>query len=225
MSEMRGEKRKRGKSHAEGGIKAVAKRLSTKTVAALLVLCSATMLLTGCFLYPRMPVSRAIGSPMVTGNWDGDIFTNEWTGITFELPPGFSVFENSSSAPGSFAEDFMIFNKDLEVVISLTYHDVARGEKQKHSAEDYLDITREQLAGSTTKTYTFAEPYENATIAEREYVLMSGELFNNDDPTKVLNMDGYAHRFVGTMMVFIAVYRDDSKGVVTDFLGSLERTW
>jgi len=224
MSEKREKNREKNISRANGGMKPAAKRLLTKTVAALLIL-SGTAMLSGCFLNPHTSISKVIGSPLVTGKWDGDTFTNEWTGITFKLPPGFSVSEGNGSAYGTYAEDFMIFSKDLDVVISLTYHDVTSAENLSHTAEDYLDTTKQQLSGSQTKTYTFEEPYDNATIAEREYVLLHGELFNNDDPTKVLNMDGYAHRFVGTMMVFIAVYRDDSKDVVNDFLGSMERTW
>jgi len=224
MSDKREENRSKNGSNAKGGAKSAARRSFTKTVAVLLVLCNIAMI-TGCFLNPHMPISRVIGSPLVTGKWDGETFTNEWTGITFDLPTGFTVSDDNSTVRGYYAEDFMIFSKDLEVVISLTYHDVTRGDKLDHTAEDYLDITRQQLQESPTKTYSFREPYENATIAEWDYVLVRGELFNNDDPTKVFSVDGYAHRFVGTMMVFIAVYRDDSKDIVRDFLGSLERTW
>jgi len=224
MKDKREENREKNRKRAKGGTKAALKRLFTKTAAVSLILCCA-MVLGGCFLNPNTPISSVLPSPLVTGKWDGDTFTNEWAGITFELPSGFSVSDDKSSVRGNYAEDFMIFNREFDVVISLTYHDVTRGDKLSHTAEDYLDITKEQLSGSPTKTYTFMEPYDNATIAEREYVLLHGELFNNDDPTRVYSMDGYAHRFVGTMMVFIAVYRDDSKDVVTDFLGSLERTW
>ena len=168
-------------------------------------------------------VSFGARSPLVTGQWESDTFTNRWTDITFELPAGFRVLPiDEYTAPGQ-RNDFTLVNEDYTAVISLTYIDVSSGKAQNHTPEDYLNIVREQLADSPNRVYTFSESFESAVIAGREYVVMRAEFVNNDNPAEVVFQDGYAHRFVNTMLVFITTYSEETRDTVDLFLSSIRQ--
>ena len=129
--------------------------------------------------------------------------------------------ERPSDPPGQ-RDDFTLANDDYTAIISLTYIDVSSGDAKNHTAEDYLNITRRQLADSTKRKYTFSENLESATIAGREYLVMHTTYVNNETPEEVIYQDGYAHRFVNTMIVFITVYTYDTKDSVDLFLSSIK---
>jgi len=175
------------------------------------------MLLILCLILST--VSGCMGSPLVTGTWDGDTFTNQWTHITFELPSGFEVLSRDRG-PG-WVDDFTIMNDDARVVIGLTYTDISHRDFDEYTAEDYLGIIRESLLDSQSRDFTFANDFELVTIAGREYVLMRGAYTYKDNPTEGAFHDIYAHRFVNTMMIFIAVYDEDARETVDAFLSSI----
>ena len=179
--------------------------------------CSVATIIIICICLVSACIPFGAGSPLVTGKWDGDVFTNEWTRITFELPSGFSK-SDGANLPRGLKNDFTVANEDNSVLISLTYFDVS---KNNDTAEDYLSSTRAQLADSPNKSYTFQENSESMTIAGNEYAVMRSQFFFDDNPTKVFHQDGYSYRFVNTMMVFIAVYTDDTKDSVDSFLASI----
>jgi len=198
-----------------------------KSIAVLIILLS-TITLYGCFdIDPRFPVSSVLGSPLVTGKWEGDTFTNEWTGFTVTLPPGFWVSVFEQRIQGEYALDFLLYHDDYpDIVISLSYFDVTQGERREHSAEDYLNLSKAGLMNSPDRDFTFNEGFGAATIARWDYAVMSGTFVNvNDDPQTVYNIDRYAHRWVGTMVVFVAMYADESESIVNDFLSSIEQAW
>jgi hypothetical protein len=204
------------------------KRLFSKSFAAVVVVLLSIIMLTGCFNIDfRFPVSSVLGSPLVTGKWDGDTFTNEWSGFTVTLPPGFWVSDYEERIRGEYALDFLLYHYDYpEIVISLSYFDVTQGERREHSAEDYLNLSKVGLVNSPGRDFAFNEHLGSATIAEWEYVVMSGTFVNiNNDPQAVFNIDRYAHRWVGTMIVIVAMYADESESIVKDFLSSIEQTW
>jgi len=183
-----------------------------KYLAAFLVLCNA-FLLSGC-----------TSSPLVTGTWNDGVFTNSWADITFELPLGFQVIPPNElrPVPGQ-RNDFTLINDDYSVVISLTYVNASSGDSRNYTEGDYLNIVREQLENSLSRTYTFSDDFDSATIAGKEYSVMRATFINNDNPTEVIYQDGYAHRFVGTMIVFITVYSDNIRDSVDSFLASIKQ--
>jgi len=164
------------------------------------------------------------GSPLVTGEWDGDVFTNEWTNITFELPQGFHIVSTDEFDMGrSEVYDFLIRkDDDMEVSIALFYIDVTFGEQAEHTAEDYLNIMREQLAHSR-HTFTFADEFEHETIAGKEYAVMRSVVAVNADPADTFLQDGYAHRFVNTMIVILTTYAEDTRVYIDEFISSIEQ--
>lgn len=207
------------------------KSLFPKFVAAMLILCSALMLCGCFFLHPRydpkMPVSSVLGSPLVTGKWDDDVFLNEWTGISFTLPPGFWAEEEQTKIQGEYANDFLLYHDDYpDIVISLSYFDVTQGERREHTAEDYLNSSRRSLENNAIgREFNFKDKLTTATIAGWEYVKMSGVFVNTEDETQTeYNIDRYAYRWVGTMVVVVAMYDKENIGIVKDFLSSVENT-
>lgn len=71
----------------------------------------------------------------------------------------------------------------------------------------------------------FNEGFGNAIIGKWEYAVMSGTFINVDDESQVIyNIDRYAHRWVGTMVVIITMYADESRDIVNAFLNSMEQS-
>jgi len=173
-------------------------------------------LISGCL---GRPVAT---SPIVAGKWNEGIFTNTWSNITFQLPAGFNVVTQATSVPQQVS-DFTIANDDNSIIVSLTYIDVSSGDSRDYSAEDYLNMVKEQLAQNPNRTRTFQENFESMTIAGREYAVMRTTFFNNDNPTNVILQDGYAHRFHNTMILFLTIYPEDAKDFVESFLESIEQ--
>ena len=179
------------------------------------ILCS-LLFCTACF-------SATQRSPLVTGKWDGNTFTNEWSNIMFELPEGFIVmpFDSSMEVPLQMVTDFSIAAEDNSVIFSLTYYNVGSGEVRDDTAEDYFEKTKEQLAGNPNRTRVFSEGYETAVIAGEEYVVMRSEYVDHHNPTEVHYQDGYARRWVNTMVVFMAVHSDETRESVDSFFSSI----
>jgi len=189
-------------------------------------------MLCGCFFLhpnydPDMPISSVLGSPLVTGKWVGNTFINEWTGYTVTLPPGFLVSDFEEKIPREYALDFLLYHSEnKDIVISLAYFDVTQGERKEHTAEDYLYSSKEGLLRSPDRTFTFNDDLGNAVIGEWEYVVMSGTFVDADDELQIVhNTNRYAHRWVGTMVVFVAMYADESKDIVNAFFDSIEQKW
>ncbi|MDR2598896.1 MAG: hypothetical protein LBC73_01305 [Oscillospiraceae bacterium] len=208
------------------------KILIKRLIATLLVL-SCVLTLGGCFIFsnydPSMPISSIIGSPLVTGKWDGDHFHNDWTGFSFTLPSGFIVSDFEWYQRGEYALDFLLYHEDYPMfTISLSYNDVTQGARKEHTAEDYLRLSSKDLVESTDSDflYTFNESLTSATIGFWDYDVMSGTFVNvHENPQVTYNSDRYAYRFVGTMVVFVAMYSDDAKHIVDDFFASIEQSW
>ena len=202
-----------------------------KFVAVLLIM-SCACIMCGCFFLlpnydPQMPVSSILGSPLVQGKWAGDTFINEWSGFTVTLPTGFWVAEDDTKIQGEYALDFLLYHNNYpDIVISLAYFDVTQGERREHAAEDYLRISGQALEGSPERDFFFNEYFEDAAIAGWEFKKMSGTFVNIEDKTHAaFNIDRHAHRWLGTMVVIVAMYADENADIVNDFLSSIERTW
>jgi len=205
-------------------------KYSIKITIAVLLLLSSIPMLGGCFsLLSRydsnMPISSIIGSPLVTGKWEDDTFINEWTGFTVTLPLGFWVSDYKERIQGEYASDFLLYHDDYPgTSISLSYFDVTQGARREHTAGDYLNSSKKGLLTSQDREFTFKEDLGSATIGKWEYTVMSGSFVNIHDDTQIVyNIDRYAYRFVGTMVVFVAMYPDESREIVNAFLDSIEQ--
>ena len=167
-------------------------------------------------------VSSCVFSPLVTGELNGDIFTNEWTNITFELPAGFrSASRDEFDSVRGHATDFILMKGDYDTLISLTYIDVSAERYRNDTAEDYLNITKEQLSNSQHRNYTFADGFEFKMIGDWEYTVMRTEFTYKENPAEIMYQDGCAYRFVNTMVVFIAVYSEEERISVDSFFASI----
>ena len=82
---------------------------------------------------------------------------------------------------------------------------------------------RRQLSDSPDRIWNFSENFEVVTIAGREYSVMRGEFSNREAPTEVAFQDGYAYRFVNTMILFLTTYIEDTKDLVNLFLSSIRQ--
>ncbi|MCL2368094.1 MAG: hypothetical protein FWC72_03785 [Oscillospiraceae bacterium] len=186
-----------------------------KFLGALLLLLLLLLTVSGC-----IPTPFVRGSPLVTGTWDGNTFTNQWTHITFELPAGFSALPRHARERGR-VDDFSIRSEYPRIVIGMDYIDVAHGTASGYTAEYYLGIIQGSLLRSETRNFTFSEDFEYVTIAGREYTIMRGAYTYKDDPADGAFHDVYAHRFVNTMMILITVYEDGAADIVDAFLASI----
>lgn len=173
-----------------------------------------SVIICGVFL-----TSCGLFSPLAAGKWEGNIFTNTWSDITFELPPEFQAQVLNSQDPERHKTDFLLTADDNEAVIILTYIDVSG---QDDTSEDYLDVVKEQLSESQERVHAFPDNYEKVTIAGKEYTVMRTSYVNNDS-TEVIYQDGYVHRFVDTIILLLTVYSDDTKDAVDLFLSSIKQ--
>jgi len=206
------------------------KHLLLRLIAITLILIS-IITLTGCFLLPEydpeMPLSSVLGSPLLTGEWDGNTFKNNWSGINFELPQGFLVSDYEMKIPGEYALDFLLYHDDFpELVISLAYFDVTQGESRVHTAEDYLTISKNELLNSPDRNFFFDEGFGSVVIGDWKYAVTSGTFVDIGNDTQIVyHIDRYAYRWVGTMVVIVAMYSNESAGTVNTFLNSIEQSW
>ena len=165
-------------------------------------------LLTGC----------ERGSPLRTGDWDGNIFTNTWTNITFELPAEFWVVDSPSATFGQVT-DFHLMHDAGGTNISMTYIDVT---SQDGTAEDYLNMMKEQMANHAGRTRIFPDNFESTTIAGREFLVMRTRFFQDDNPNEIFFQDAYVYRFVGTMLLLLVTFSSDTMDSVSTFTSSIQ---
>ena len=179
------------------------------------------MLFTLC----NLAIFGCTHSPLVTGKWKGNTFTNEWTDITFEQPHGFHVLRPESMRLSGWVQDFMIKNEVDSTVISLKYTDISHKNFVNYTAEDYVSkIIQKSLLNSTSRNFTFSDSFERKTIAGREFAVMRGAYTYKDNPSAGASYDIYAWRYVRTMVVFIAVYGEGEGDAVDSFLSSISQT-
>jgi len=198
------------------------------------IMCFAVLLLSGCDGDPLLPdaderenqmqgalTSAMRGSPLVRGTWSDDVFTNNWTRMSFVLPDGFVNREDLvGGVPRHFADDFVIWHEELEIIIVLSMIDVTQGEDQFLTAEDFLNIRK------TADTHgTYSDEFEQLLIGEWDYVVMRGHgLRHGDDELTTIIIHTY--RFVGTMIEFVVTFPHNSEEaeiIVTEFLYSIEQ--
>jgi hypothetical protein len=164
--------------------------------------------------------------PVITvGEWVENTFINTWMGITFELPADFEVKDLSDiGQPPGQIYDFWLLHEDQKTNIMLLYVDLQSGDPRDHSAEDYLDITKEQLKNSPNRDYEFAERLDSRFIAGVSYrVLRTTFTDKNNQSGENGFQDGYARRYGNAIIVFLAVYDNDTKDSVDAFFSSISQ--
>lgn len=198
------------------------------------IMCFAVLLLTGCFRSPLLPdtdgrvnqmpgayTSARRGSPLVTGTWNNNVFTNDWTRMSFVLPDGFVNREDViRRVPQHFVNDFVIWHEELDIIIVLSLIDVTQGEDQYLTAEDFLNNRKiEDTHG------TYYDEFGQMSIGEWDYTVMRGQgagQGQNEATTIII----YTHRFVGTMIEFVVIFPhhiEEAEIIVNEFLNSIEQ--
>jgi len=191
-------------------------------------------MLTGCFGSPLLPdidgrenqmqgaiTSALRGSPLLPGTWNNNVFTNDWTKMSFVLPDGFVNREDIvRGVPRHFVNDFVIWHEELDIIIILSLIDVSHGEDQFLTAEDFLNNRK---AEDTHGTYN--DEFGQMLVGQWDYIVMRGQGVRqgqNEATTIII----YTHRFVGTMIEFVVTFPhriEEADIVVTDFLNSIEQ--
>ena len=182
----------------------------------IIVLCC-VFLLNGCGTIIFLPKTN-----IRTGTWVGDVYANQWANITFTLPSDYnSIKINAFEVPGQI-QDFLFVNNDQSLVVSLTYVILSDKTQKGQTAEDYLNIVKQQLAASANKNYIFANDFETVIIAGEEYIVMRSEFSFKETPTVTINyQDGYVRKFDNVFIVFIITYTDDTKESADSFLSAI----
>lgn len=163
-------------------------------------------------------------SNIVTGSWNGDVFTNIWSNITFKLPADFDVMksEELDAIPGH-VNDFLLLHNDQKTSISLSYVDLSYGNDQELTEEEYLDTIKSQLANSSNKDYDFANEVESVVFAGDEYLKLHSEFTFKEFSTDGTNyQDGYVRKYDGAMILLIICYSHETKDATDLFLSELQ---
>jgi len=198
------------------------------------IMCFVILLLTGCFGSPLLPdidgrenqmqgayTSARRGSPLLTGTWSNNVFTNDWTRMSFVLPNGFANREDLiREVPRRYVNDFVIWHEELDIIIVLSLIDVTQGEDQFLTAEDFLNNRKTE---DTQGAYN--DEFGQLLIGEWDYIVMRGQGLKqgqNEATTIII----YTHRFVGTMIEFVVTFphhSEEAEIIVTEFLNSIEQ--
>ena len=198
------------------------KKLNRIAMSLFLLCCVSS--LSGCFSLGTIPNANVpVGGNITAGEREGDVFTNAWSDVTFTLPSYYETIDLGEDPPGQLT-DFALLNHDGGTSISLIYVDLSYGSQQDLTAEGYLDTVQGQLKNSRNKNYTFADSYDRATIAGHEYSAMRSRFNFKESPMETPGyQDGYARKFDNAIILFLAVYSDDTKGSVDSFLSSVKQ--
>jgi len=201
----------------------------------IMCMCVFIILLAGCFRSPLLPdidgrvnqmpgalTSARRGSPMLTGTWNNNVFTNDWTRMTFVLPDGFVNREDLiREAPRHFVNEFVILHEQLGIIIILSLIDVTQGEDQYLTAEDFLNNRKtEDTHGS------YSDEFGQMQIGAWDYIIMRGQgVQQGQNETTAIII--YTHRFVGTMVEFVVTFpqqvEEEAEIIIADFLNSIEQ--
>jgi len=179
-----------------------------------------SLLLSGCIVLENKEKSN-----IVVGEWMEDTFANQWSNITFTLPPHYKAIYNKdlNTIPGQ-VNDFLLINDDQATNISLMYVDLSFGSQLNQTPESYLSTVRQQLSNSKNKDYQFADDYERISIAGEEYSVLRTEfVFKDGSAGNTGFQDGYVRSFDNTLIVFLAVYSEEQKDSVTSFFSTIDR--
>jgi len=199
-----------------------------------IIMCFFIIFLAGCFRYPLLPdidgrenqmhgalTSAQRGSPLLTGTWNNNVFTNDWTRMTFVIPDGFVNREDlKRGEPRHFVNDFVIWHEELGIVIILSLIDVTQGEDQYLTAEDFLNNRK------TEDTHgTYSDEFGQVLIGEWDYKIMRGQ-GEKQGQNEAVTIIIYTYRFVGTMIEFVVTFThhtEEAEIIVADFLNSIEQ--
>ena len=158
------------------------------------------------------------------GNWDGNVYSNEWLNITFVLPEGYIIMQTDSLSDAPLhlvTYDFCIAAEDDSVIIALTYFNVSFAEAQDETAESYYEKVKAQLANNPNRTRIYPESYEIENIAGTEYLVMRLEYYDHHNPTEVRYQDSYVCRWDDAIVVFIATHAEEARKSIDAFFTSI----
>lgn len=178
--------------------------------------------------------SDARGS-IQTGDWDGDVFTNEWVNISFNLPEGWTAltseqlqtqmqagmgaFEDEGTAAVQEAAmartvyDFSVMGTLGIPNIIATYENVSFSPLTANlTANDYYETAKLQFKGAMGIALGDAEEIE---IAGETYIMCSADV-----AAGAMFQSYYFRKLDGAMITFIATYAADGEAEIADFFAS-----
>ena len=158
------------------------------------------------------------------GTWEGNVYTNNWLGFTFEMPDGYYPSDLNSYAqePGHL-DDFAIINGDHVTLIYLTYTDVSFGIYRTHTAEYYISYVMDGMLDSENRNYEILSFSQKATIAETEYQVLSTAFTAKDDPEHRYYQDLYVRRYQNSMITLYITYSEETQPDISRFLASIRK--
>ncbi|MDR1330139.1 MAG: hypothetical protein LBK23_11120 [Oscillospiraceae bacterium] len=172
------------------------------------------------------------------GSWDGDVFTNEWVNISFTLPSDWSALsaeemqaqielglaaagvDESAAAMQEAAmarslNDFTIMGALAVPSVTATYENTEGNPLTANlGAEEYFNMLKLQLSSMGIE---FGEP-EDIVIAGETYLLGKGSIAYGDIS---MYQSFYLRKLDGAIVMFTAMYMDDSEAAVSDFFASI----
>ena len=191
-----------------------------KTLTAFFVLCLIAAFFTACKTVPPQeetaetsdsavssqppegesaPADTDASTVLTKGGWNDGVYTNDFSGISFELPEGWvaATDEELASLMGIAADSleddqqWILEAAEQAAMYDALAQDPERGNNvliyfgnlsviggaEGLSEEDYLEMTKQLLTGMEQYQYTFDEPYKT-TIGGKAYLAVRAEEVN-----------------------------------------------
>ena len=175
-------------------------------------------------------------SKIEMGQWEDNVFTNDWYDIKVTIPDGYQVLgteeveellgagqkvivndglvteEEIKKTEGNTIYDFYVFDANGTSSLALGYEKLP----SSYSEEKYLEIVKSNLESLDTISYEIGE-FEKATIGKHEYMKLSASLYGG-----MVSQEYYVHRQGGYMGFLIVTYNEETKAEIQEIVKMIE---
>ena len=176
------------------------------------------------------------GSQAQLGQWEDNVFTNDWFEITVTIPDGYQVLgadeiqnilgagqeaiindglmtaEELDEAEGNTIYDFYVFDPTETSSLALGYEKLPASV----SEEEYLDSVKINLESLQSLEYELGQT-ETVTLGKHEYMKMTASLNGG-----AVSQEYYVNRKDGYMGFLIVTCNPETQNEIQEIIGNIE---
>lgn len=148
------------------------------------------------------------------GAWDGNTYTSEELGLSFDLPEGWQIAIEAAQVDATSAMEFTIMDAATNENIILMSIDLAAAGATDLTEDDYIGVFKDQV---TQKGLTLNEDVEDQKLGDDTYKALAA---TGSQDGKNFNQLYLVHKGEGKMFAFVVTGLEDSSNGIDEFFAS-----
>ena len=148
------------------------------------------------------------------GTWDGNTYTSEELGLSFDLPEGWQIAIEPTQVDATSAMEFTIMDAATNENIILMSIDLAAAGATDLTEDDYIGVFKDQV---TQKGLTLNDDVKDQKLGDDTYKALAA---SGSQDGKNFNQLYLVHKGDGKMFAFVVTGLEDSSNGIDEFFAS-----